>query len=182
MRVNPYNEPLLRNITDLLNQPPVSPEDLKDRWCAGGMPLPGRPTHADLEFVLEYLRDWAVVVSAADPATRVEALNRMLTTYTAPPSITDHDGTGWHLHFRDPAVGFGPTLAGATTAAAAQYLCDRGMGRVGRCACAGCGRAFVDFSRPGQQRYCTHACANRDAVRRHRSRSRRGSRVPDRQR
>ncbi|WP_220093477.1 CGNR zinc finger domain-containing protein [Flexivirga caeni] len=110
-------------------------------------------------------------MSAADPTSRVESLNRMLACYTAPPSITDHDGSGWHLHFRDPEVGFGPTLAGATTAAAAQYLCDRGMHRVGRCAGADCRHAFVDFSRPGRQRYCTHACANRDAVRRYRARA-----------
>lgn len=172
MRVNPYIEPLLRNITDLLNRPPTSPEDLEARWLAGGMPLPGEPGSSDLAFVRRYLADWESVVSAADLPARVESLNRMLAGYTAAPSITDHDGSGWHLHFRDPKVGFGPTLAGATTAAAAQYLCDKGMQRVGRCASADCGRAFVDFSRPGRQRYCTHACANRDAVRRYRARSR----------
>ncbi|WP_281276147.1 hypothetical protein [Flexivirga caeni] len=42
---------MLRNVTDLLNRPPSSPEDLEVRWSAGGMPLPGRPAPADLEFV-----------------------------------------------------------------------------------------------------------------------------------
>ncbi len=92
--------------------------------------------------------------------------------FTASPSITDHDGSGWHLHYRDPDAGFAATLAGATTAAAAQYLTDRGMHRIRRCAAMQCTRAFVDFSRPGSQRYCCHRCANRDAVRRHRMRVR----------
>ncbi|WP_438486119.1 CGNR zinc finger domain-containing protein [Streptomyces sp. S186] len=33
-----------------------------------------------------------------------------------------------------------------------------------------CGRVYIDFTLGGQQRYCSHACANRDAVRRHRAR------------
>ena len=172
MRVNPYIEPLLRNVTELLNEPPASADDLRQRWTEKGMPLPGRPVAADVNLVERYLSDWAFVVDSANDKERVDRLNGMLDRYTARPSITDHDGSGWHLHFRDPVVGFAETLAGATTAAAAQYLCDRGMHRVGRCAAADCEQAFVDFSRPGKQRYCTHVCANRDAVRRYRERMR----------
>lgn len=121
--------------------------------------------------VTEYLVAWRQVVDAEDEGERVEHLNQMLDAYAAAPSITDHDGSGWHLHFRDPEEGFGGTLAGSTTAAAAQFLTARGMHRLGRCRLDGCERAFVDLSRPGTQRYCSHACANRDAVRRHRRRS-----------
>lgn len=172
MRVNPYIEPLLRNATELLNCPPASAGELRQRWTAKDMPLPGEPVVADLNRVERYLSDWADVVDSTDNEERVDRLNLMLDRYTARPSITNHDGSGWHLHFRDPAVSFAETLAGATTAAAAQYLCDRGMHRVGRCAAADCEQAFVDFSRPGKQRYCTHVCANRDAVRRYRERTR----------
>ncbi|MGY4709189.1 CGNR zinc finger domain-containing protein [Mycolicibacterium sp. CBM1] len=42
------------------------------------------------------------------------------------------------------------------------------MRRFRVCARADCDNAFVDFTRPGTQRYCRHNCANRDAVRRHR--------------
>ncbi|MGA5539556.1 CGNR zinc finger domain-containing protein [Mycolicibacterium nivoides] len=42
------------------------------------------------------------------------------------------------------------------------------MHRIHRCAAEDCAHAFVDFSRPGTQRYC----ANRDAVRRHRATTR----------
>jgi predicted RNA-binding Zn ribbon-like protein len=172
MRVNPYIEPLLKNVTDLLNNPPSTPADLEDRWTTWGMPAQRRATTADLRKAHEFLRAWENVVDAPTEHDRVGVLNELLSRFTASPSITDHDGTGWHLHYRDPDAGFAATLAGATSAAAAQYLTDRGMRRIRRCALTDCGNAFVDFSRPGTQKYCSHGCANRDAVRRHRSTSR----------
>ncbi|OBB20419.1 hypothetical protein A5761_05740 [Mycolicibacterium setense] len=172
MRVNPYIEPLLDNVTTLLNQPVSTPAELEDRWTARGMPAQRRATTEDLRDVRGFLRAWEGVVDAATEHERVDVLNDLLARFTASPSITDHDGSGWHLHYRDPDAGFAATLAGATTAAAAQYLTDRGMHRIRRCAAMQCTRAFVDFSRPGSQRYCCHRCANRDAVRRHRMRVR----------
>lgn len=169
MRVNPYIEPLLSNATELLNRPPSDAAELESRWAAYGMPVDPHPTSADMTTVRDFLGRWAAVIDAPDAAGRVELVNRLLRQFTAHPSITDHDGSGWHLHYRDPDASFGLTLAGATSAAAAQFLCERGMHRLGRCADAGCGRAFVDRSRPGRQRYCSPNCANRDAVRRHRS-------------
>ena len=154
--------------TDLLNDPPVSPADLATRWTERHMPAHRRTTAADLRLVRTYLQQWADVIDASDEHQRVALLNELLRRYTAAPSITDHDGSGWHLHYRDPAAGFGAMLAGATSAAAAQYLTERGMHRLGRCALTECRRAFVDVSRPGRQKYCGHDCANRDAVRRHR--------------
>ncbi len=171
MRVNPYIEPLLQNVTDLLNRPATTAADLEDRWTSRGMPAQSPATGEDLEQLRKFLRQWAAVVDAPTEHERVRLLNQMLSRHTAKPSITDHDGSGWHLHYRDPGAGFTATLAGATSAAAAQYLTDRGMHRIRRCASAECSNAFVDFSRPGTQRYCTHNCANRDAVRRHRAKT-----------
>ncbi len=176
MRVNPYIEPLLLNAVELLNEPPRSPAEHGRRWRAHGMPAQRAATEEDLIVLARYLAHWRRAIDAGTEGERVAQLNRMLRAYTAAPSITDHDGSGWHLHFRDPEAGFGSTLAGATSAAAAQYLTARGMHRLGRCRLADCGRAFVDLSRPGTQRYCSHGCANRDAVRRHRSRSQSSSR------
>lgn len=169
MRVNPYIEPLLQNVTDLLNRPATTAADLEDRWTSRGMPAQSRATGEDLEQLRKFLRQWAALVDAPTEHERVRVLNQMLARHTAKPSVTDHDGSGWHLHYRDPDAGFTATLAGATGAAAAQYLTDRGMHRIRRCALAECANAFVDFSRPGTQKYCTHNCANRDAVRRHRA-------------
>jgi predicted RNA-binding Zn ribbon-like protein len=171
MRVNPYVEPLLRNATALLNQPAATPKELEDRWTSLGMPVQRRATDDDLRNVQVFLQGWARAIDAETTSDRVRVLNELLERFTVSPSITDHDGSGWHLHYRDPNAGFGATLAGATSAAAAQYLTDRGMQRIRRCASHDCTNAFVDFSRPGTQRYCTHLCANRDAVRRHRAAS-----------
>jgi predicted RNA-binding Zn ribbon-like protein len=171
VRVNPYIEPLLENVTDLLNRPVSTAAELEDRWTARGMPAQRGATAKDLREVRDFLRDWEGVVDAATERDRVEVLNQLLARFAASPSITDHDGSGWHLHYRDPDAGFAATLAGATSAAAAQYLTDRGMRRIRRCASEQCTCAFVDFSRAGTQRYCSHRCANRDAVRRHRTRS-----------
>lgn len=171
MRVNPYIEPLLQNTIELLNDPPNYPGELEQRWSAHGMPAQKPATTDDLAILTRYLAHWRRVIDADTDQERVAHLNRMLHAYTAAPAITDHDGSGWHLHFRDPDAGFGLTLAGATSAAAAQFLTARGMHRLGRCRLTECGRAFVDLSRPSTQRYCSHTCANRDAVRRHRSRA-----------
>lgn len=173
MRVNPYIEPLLENVTDLLNEPAGTPADLELRWTSRGMPAQRHATDDDLREVRAFLREWERVVDATTEPDRVGVLNHLLDRFTASPSITDHDGSGWHLHYRDPYAGFATTLAGATSAAAAQYLTDRGMHRIRRCARTDCANALVDFSRPGTQRYCSHSCANRDAVRRHRATSRR---------
>jgi predicted RNA-binding Zn ribbon-like protein len=170
VRVNPYIEPLLENVTDLLNRPALTPTELERRWTARGMPTQHRATAEDLRDVRDFLHAWIAVVDAATECDRVDALNRLLARYSASPSITDHDGSGWHLHYREPDAGFAATLAGATSAAAAQYLTDRGMHRIHRCASTQCADAFVDLSRPGTRRYCSHRCANRDAVRRHRTR------------
>ncbi len=129
------------------------------------MPAQRRATVEDLREVRDFLRAWEGASSTRRPKhERVDVLNELLARFTAGPSITDHDGSGWHLHYRDPTRDLAATLAGATTAAAAQYLTDRGMHRIRRCAAPQCTCAFVDFSRPGTQRYCCHRCANRDAV------------------
>jgi predicted RNA-binding Zn ribbon-like protein len=54
----------------------------------------------------------------------------------------------------------------------ALHFTGRGMDRLHRCALAECNNAFGDFCRTGRQRYCSPACANRDAVRRHRAKPR----------
>ncbi|MEV0670331.1 CGNR zinc finger domain-containing protein [Mycobacterium sp. NPDC050441] len=175
MHVNHYIEPLLRNVTDLVNQPATTPGDLERRWTSLGMPIHCRVTDVDLRRVGDFLEVWTDVVDADTEEHRVFILNRLLARFATSPSITNHDGSGWHLHYRDADAGFAATLAGSTSAAAAHFLTERGMQRIRRCALDGCTMAFVDFTRPGTQKYCRHGCANRDAVRRHRAGSARTS-------
>lgn len=168
MRVNPYGRRLLTNVIDLLNHPPVDTDDIAARWIAAGMPLESRAGAHDLAVVTTYLDGWARLVAAGHEHARVAVLNELLTRYASGPTVTDHDGSGWHIHYRPEVASLGEILTASTTVAAARHLTDHGMHRLGRCALSECGNAYVDHSRPGRQRYCSHPCANRDAVRRHR--------------
>ena len=94
MRVNPYTEPLLQNVTDLLNRPPTTPAELQDRWTARAMPTEHDATTEDLRQVREFLRQWETLVEAPTDEDRVSVLNRLLARYTTSPSITNHDGSG----------------------------------------------------------------------------------------
>ena len=60
-------------------------------------------------------------------------------------------------------------VAALISVGTALHLVGRGMHRLGRCALADCHQPFADVTRNGRQRYCSHPCANRDAVRRHRA-------------
>lgn len=130
---------------------------------------------SDRALIAGYLADWEGLVSTSIEPERIELLNAMLQRYASAPTITNHDGSGWHLHFRPDTASLAEALSAATTVALAVHLTAHGVHRLGRCALAECESIYVDHSRPGRQRYCSQPCANRDAVRRHRLRSRVGA-------
>jgi CGNR zinc finger protein len=169
VHLNPYGHDAVAFAVDLANDPPTSAADLDHRCRAAGLVLDGPVDAADLGAVEEFLQRWTAVVDAPTDATRAERLNTLLGTGTAHPRLTDHDGV-WHLHYRDEGLRPSAVVAAIVTAGTALHLVGRGMGRLGRCADGGCGRIYADTSRGGRQRYCSPACANRDAVRRHRAR------------
>lgn len=171
MHLNPYGEDPVRLAVDLVADPPVTARALEARLRAAGVVLHGRVTRADLAVVHELLAEWTGVVDAGDETTRAALLNALLARSSAHPRLTDHAGSGWHLHFRADALTAGGVVAALVAVGTALHLTGRGMHRLGRCAVEGCDRVYADFSRTGRQRYCSTACANRDAVRRHRTRS-----------
>lgn len=167
VHLNPYGEHAVALAVDLANDPPTSAADLEMRCVAAGLELGATP---DLAAVSAFLRGWTEVVDAPTEAERAERLNALLAAATAHPRLTDHDGA-WHLHFRDDERPPAAVVAAIVAAGTALHLVGRGIDRLGRCAVAGCGRIYADTSRGGRQRYCSPACANRDAVRRHRARA-----------
>jgi predicted RNA-binding Zn ribbon-like protein len=128
-------------------------------------------TPQDLDRTQNALEAWEKVVDATDEHERAELLNRMLATAAAYPRMTNHSGSGWHLHFRDDQQSLGSILFSLIAVGTALHLTGRGMHRLRRCAVSECTTIFADTSRTGRQRYCTQRCANRDAVRRHRART-----------
>lgn len=169
MYLNPYGEDPLRLMVDLINEPPQSPGELGVRCREAGLVVDVEPGEADLRTSSALGVLWCAVVDAPDHQRRAELVNDLLSRSSAYPRMTNHAG-GWHLHYRDDAVGLGRGLEALVGVGTALHLTGRGMDRLGRCSVEGCDRVYADFSRTGRQRYCSTGCASRDAVRRHRAR------------
>ncbi|MTD15871.1 CGNR zinc finger domain-containing protein [Nakamurella sp. YIM 132087] len=170
MQFNPYGRDPVLLAVDLANDPPTDTTALADRCAGAGLVLECAVTPADLTALASFFDRWSAVVDAAAPITRAELLNGLLTEYSAPPQLTDHAGTGWHLHFRADGLPVHRQVAALVAVGTALHLTGLGMGRLGRCAAVDCTRVYADVSRNGRQRYCSPGCGNRAAVQRHRSR------------
>jgi predicted RNA-binding Zn ribbon-like protein len=170
VHLNPYGESPVRLAVELSVDRPTTAEDLAARSLAAGVVVDRAPTTQDVVEVNAFLDDWLGVVDADTERLRAERLNRLLAESAAYPRVTDHAGDGWHLHYRDADLPLSRVLRALISVGTALHLTGRGMDRLHRCALTDCARPFGDFSRGGRQRYCSPACANRDAVRRHRSR------------
>ncbi|MBN6051868.1 CGNR zinc finger domain-containing protein [Nonomuraea sp. RK-328] len=154
---------------DLANRRPATAEELADRCSAAGLMLERPVTPGDLDRTLAALDAWEKVVDATGERERAELVNRMLAQWATHPRLTDHAGSGWHLHYRDDRLPLGSVLSSLIAVGTALHLVGRGMHRLRRCAVTECATVFADTSRTGRQRYCSQRCANRDAVRRHRA-------------
>lgn len=171
MQLNPYGEYAVMLAVDLVNRRPRTAEELLDRCSAAGVTFEAGTGSPDLGEVLGFLDRWCQVVDATDDERRAGLLNRLLADATAHPRLTNHVGDGWHLHYREVDITYAHKLRALISTGTALHLVGRGMHRLGRCAAAGCTQVYADTSRNGRQRYCSPACANRDAVRRHRARA-----------
>jgi hypothetical protein len=170
MHLNPYGEDPVRLAVALATDRPRTAEELAARSLAEGVVVDRTPTDHDVAEVDRFLDRWLEVVDAGTERLRAERLNRLLAEASAFPRLTDHAGDGWHLHYRAADLPLAGVLRALISVGTALHLTGRGMDRLHRCALTDCARPFGDFSRGGRQRYCSPACANRDAVRRHRSR------------
>ncbi|QUX31514.1 CGNR zinc finger domain-containing protein [Nocardiopsis akebiae] len=171
MHLNPYGRDPVTLAVDLVNRPLRGAADLERRCAEVGFLLERPVGEDDVAAVGEFLERWTRVVDAADAPARAERLNPLLIEFSAAPRLTDHAGTGWHLHYRPDLLPAHRQVAALVSVGTALHLTGRGMDRLGRCAAHGCDRVYADFSRGGRQRYCSPACGNRDAVRRHRARA-----------
>ncbi|MBC2908134.1 CGNR zinc finger domain-containing protein [Streptomyces cupreus] len=169
MHLNPYGEDAVNLAADLANRRPTSAEELADRCRAAGLVLAHSVTPEDLDRTHATLDAWEKVVDTTDEQERAELVNGMLAAAATHPRLTNHAGSGWHLHHRDDQQSLGAVLFALIPVGTALHLAGRGMHRLLRCAVTECPTIFADTSRTGRQRYCSPRCANRDAVRRHRA-------------
>ncbi|QEW01832.1 CGNR zinc finger domain-containing protein [Microbacterium lushaniae] len=177
MHLNPYGEYAVLMAASLANDWPETREGIVARTRDFGMTMEFRAGADDRAASRAVLDEWLRVVDERDPQTRASLLNAALAAASAYPRLTDHDGEGWHLHYRDTDQTLPHVLAAVISVGTALHLTTRGMHRLGRCGAGddagdGCRNVVVDVTRNGRQRYCSVRCANRSAVRRHRARGR----------
>lgn len=176
MHLNPYGEYAVLLAASLADDWPPDRAGIVARAHELGMTMqfPTAPDdHARTRRVID---DWLTVVDTLDEHRRAALLNAQMAAVAAYPRLTDHDGEGWHLHYRDDGRPLPEVLAAVISVGTALHLTTRGMHRLGRCAAGRdpgdpCTAVVVDVTRNGRQQYCSVRCANRAAVRRHRART-----------
>ena len=169
MHLNPYGEYAVLMAASLANDWPSDRAGIEQRTREFGMTIvfPGGPRdHDETRRVID---DWLRVVDAETAQERAAILNAEMAEAAAYPRLTEHDGEGWHLHYRGEEDSLPLVLRAVIAVGTSLHLVTRGMRRLGRCAAAPCTNVVVDVTRNGRQRYCSVRCANRDAVRRHRA-------------
>lgn len=126
-------------------------------------------TRAELDAV-RALRPRLRALLTADRDHAVALVNGLLAEVTLRPMLVRHDEYDWHLH----AVDYDDPLAERIKVETAMAMVDAirtdEMSRFGLCADDGCDGVVLDLSRNRSKRYCSTACANRNAVAAYRAR------------
>jgi len=124
---------------------------------------------------LEALRALRLVLRELLTAERDEAaelVNALLAEARAVPQLRRHDGLDWHIH----AVPADAPLERRVAVEAAMAMIDLiradELSRLSVCADARCDGLVLDLTRNRSRRYCSTACANRNAVAAYRARGR----------
>jgi len=174
MHLNPYGEYAVLLAASLADDWPESRSGIVDRTRTFGMTMDFPEAPTDHHRTRTVIDRWLDVVDAGTPDARAAKLNALMKQATAYPRLTDHDGEGWHLHYRDDGQTLPEVLLAVISVGTALHLTTRGMNRLSRCAAGSapgdpCDHVVVDVTRNGRQRYCSVRCANRAAVRRHRA-------------
>ncbi len=174
MHLNPYGEYAVLLAQSLANDWPTNRAGVVSRTREFGMTMPFPEQPDDYVRCTDVVDQWLAVVDAHDVEDRAALLNEQMAAVSAYPRLTDHNGEGWHLHYRDTDDDLPVVLQSVFAVGTALHLTTRGVARLGRCAATPCTDVIVDVSRNGTQRYCSPRCGSRDAVRRHRARRRTG--------
>ena len=108
----------------------------------------------------------------ADRDRAAELVNAMLAEARAVPQLMRHDDIDWHLHAVSPAEPLVRRVVVETAMAMADLVRGDEMSRLAVCADATCAGIVLDLTRNRSRRFCSTACANRNAVAAYRARRR----------
>ena len=170
MQLNPYGEYAVRLAASLANDWPSNRDGIEQRTRDVGMTMPFPRLASDYAQTRCVVDDWLGIVDAPSDPERAMLLNLQMARASAYPRLVDHDGEGWHLHYRDDGQSMPQVLRSVICVGTALHLTTRGMHRLRRGAAAPCGQGVGAVTRHGRPRVCSVGGANRAAVRRHRER------------
>lgn len=134
-------------------------------------PYTGRLDRDDVELQeLRALRPRlrAMLISPRDEMAA--QINAALADSTLTPQLTRHDDADWHLHAVSDRRPLAERILVETAMALIDVIRAAEGSRLAVCADADCGALALDLSRNRSKRYCSTACANRNAVAAYRAR------------
>ena len=101
-----------------------------------------------------------------------ELANAMLADARAVPQLVRHDGLDWHIHAVPSDAPLDRRVVVESAMAMVDLIRADELSRLSVCADDECGGLVLDLSRNRSRRFCSTACANRQAVRAYRARAR----------
>ncbi len=99
-------------------------------------------------------------------------VNAMLADAGAVPQLVRHDALDWHIHAVPVDAPLHRRVVVETAMAMVDVIRTDELSRLSVCADDRCGGLVLDLSRNRSRRYCSTACANRNAVAAYRARGR----------
>jgi predicted RNA-binding Zn ribbon-like protein len=126
---------------------------------------------ADLRALRPRLRD----LLTADRDRVAALVNGMLAEARAVPQLVRHGDVDWHLHAISPDEPLVRRVVVETAMAMADLVRGDEMSRLAICADGTCDGIVLDLTRNRSRRFCSTACANRNAVAAYRARRKVGS-------
>jgi predicted RNA-binding Zn ribbon-like protein len=103
-----------------------------------------------------------------------ELVNTLLADAQAVPQLRRHDGLDWHIHAVPADAPLDRRIAVEAAMAMVDVIRADELSRLAVCADQRCAGLVLDLSRNRSRRFCSTACANRNAVAAYRARARRG--------
>src|SRR3954454_10431501 len=127
---------------------------------------------------LEALRALRPVLRELLTAERDDAaalVNSLLAEAQAVPQLRRHDGLDWHIHAVPADAPLERRVAVEVAMAMIDVIRADELSRLAVCVDEACEGLVLDLSRNRSRRYCSTACANRNAVAAYRARGRRSA-------
>jgi predicted RNA-binding Zn ribbon-like protein len=164
----------LRAVVDLVNSG-EDPDTLTsiehvDAWYAKhGFTGRRDGDQAELD-ALRALRPVLRDLLTTDRDRAAEIVNTMLADARALPQLVRHDELDWHIHAIAPDAPLDRRVVVESAMAMIDVIRADELSRLSVCADDGCLGLVLDLSRNRSRRFCSTACANRNAVAAYRAR------------